>query len=328
MGRNQGTKGRIAPFPAHENEEYGTLTGRLLPPVAEWIRQGDFEDSMQLTSHQKRLLTAALLPLPLVAALVIGGWYLFASLAVFCLLAQWEFYCMFWPGDHNTALKTAATMLGVLLLLSFTWSGGPWPLLVLLGAFWTANLAFLFAYSDRGQAAAYGDALVAFSGLVYVPLSLHFFLRFTPLECVLVLLAAIVTDTAAFYAGTMWGKAHIWPRVSPKKTRLGSLAGLVACLALVMVMGLLFGEAPWWGWLLLGLALGLAAQFGDFFESALKRKLEIKDSGSLLPGHGGLLDRMDSLLLVVPCYGLARVLFPDLGLVHGFGQLLDRLATF
>ena len=283
---------------------------------------------MQFTSHQKRLLTAALLPLPLIAALVIGGWYLFVSLAAFCLLAQWEFYCMFWPGDHNLVLKSAATMVGVLLLLSFTWGAVLWPLLVLLGAFWGVNLAFLFAYSDRGMSAAYGDAVVAFAGLIYVPLAMHFFLRFNPLECVLVLLAAIVTDTAAFYAGNLWGKAKIWPRVSPNKTRLGSLAGLGACVVLVMAMGLLFGEAPWWAWLLLGITLGLAAQFGDFFESALKRKLEIKDSGSLLPGHGGLLDRMDSLLLVVPCYGLARVLFSGLGLTHGFDQILNRLATF
>ncbi len=283
---------------------------------------------MQLTSHQKRLFTAALLPLPLIAALVIGGWYLFASLAVFCILAQWEFYCLFWPGDHNMTLKSMATALGVLLLLSFTWSGFLWPLITLLGAFWTAQMAYLFAYSGRGEAAAYGDALVAFAGLVYVPLALHFFLRFTALECVLVLLAAIVTDTAAFYAGSLWGKAKIWPRISPKKTRLGSLAGLGACMLLVLVMGLLFGDAPWLAWVGLGLFLGLGAQFGDFFESALKRKLDIKDSSNLLPGHGGLLDRMDSLLLVVPCYGLARVLFPDLALMRGFEQVLGRLAGF
>jgi phosphatidate cytidylyltransferase len=283
---------------------------------------------MPLTSHQKRLLTAALLPLPLIAALVLGGLVLFAILACFTVLAQWEFYTLFWPGAHNARLKATALAFGLILLASFALPGGIWPLIVLLAAFWAANLAFLFAYADRGLSAAYGDCLVAFAGLIYVPLAMHLFLRFTALECVLVLLAAIATDTAAFYAGTYWGKSSLWPRVSPRKTRLGALAGLGACLLVTLVLGLFFGDAPWWGWILLGLFLGAAAQLGDLFESALKRKLDIKDSGSILPGHGGLLDRIDSLLFVLPAYGAALVLFPSLSLNHGFGQILGRLAHF
>jgi phosphatidate cytidylyltransferase len=70
--------------------------------------------------------------------------------------------------------------------------------------------------------------------------------------------------------------------------------------------GMAFGIGAPWQWLLLGAALNVSAQMGDFFESALKRSLRIKDSSSILPGHGGLLDRIDSLLLVVPTYGLIR----------------------
>jgi phosphatidate cytidylyltransferase len=96
--------------------------------------------------------------------------------------------------------------------------------------------------------------------------------------------------------------------VSPKKTWAGSWGGLACCTAGCLGLGLLWGLASWPAYLLLGLALGVAAQAGDFFESALKRHLDVKDSGRLLPGHGGVLDRIDSLLLVVPAYAAARAL--------------------
>ena len=72
----------------------------------------------------------------------------------------------------------------------------------------------------------------------------------------------------------------------------------------VTLFGTTFGSAIWWQWILLGVALNIAAQLGDFFESALKRSLDVKDSGTILPGHGGLLDRVDGLLLSAPVYGL------------------------
>ncbi|MFW5792465.1 MAG: phosphatidate cytidylyltransferase, partial [Desulfohalobiaceae bacterium] len=78
--------------------------------------------------------------------------------------------------------------------------------------------------------------------------------------------------------------------------------------AVTTVYGLWLGHSPLWTWLLLGVALNLAAQTGDFFESALKRWLEVKDSGQILPGHGGILDRIDSLLLVLPVYTGLRLL--------------------
>ena len=109
----------------------------------------------------------------------------------------------------------------------------------------------------------------------------------------------------------MWGKKKIWPRISPKKSWAGSLGGMGACVLTTLVFGLALGNgAPVWQWLVLGAGLNVAAQMGDFFESALKRSLDVKDSGSILPGHGGLLDRVDSLLLVIPTYGLVRMLHP------------------
>lgn len=118
-------------------------------------------------------------------------------------------------------------------------------------------------------------------------------------------LAAFISDTGAYYIGTYLGRARIWPRVSPKKSWAGSIGGLVLCIAMCVGLGLWWGVRPWWQFAMLGVLLNAASQLGDFFESALKRTLGVKDSGTLLPGHGGLLDRIDSLLFVVPVYAAA-----------------------
>ena len=128
------------------------------------------------------------------------------------------------------------------------------------------------------------------------------------LQVLLVLLAAFISDTGAYYAGRGYGARLIWPTVSPNKTVEGSMGGLAACVTVVCAMGWSIGAAPWWTWVILGVVLGVAAQLGDFFESALKRWMAVKDSGSLLPGHGGILDRIDALLLVTPVYAAARAL--------------------
>jgi phosphatidate cytidylyltransferase len=121
-------------------------------------------------------------------------------------------------------------------------------------------------------------------------------------------------DIAALYIGKRFGRRKLAPQLSPNKTWAGAIASILA--SVVFGVGLiLYGDwltahgsgftrlhtdAPWWQWLLLAILLNAAAQFGDLLESALKRGAGIKDSGTLLPGHGGLLDRIDALLLAAP----------------------------
>jgi phosphatidate cytidylyltransferase len=260
---------------------------------------------MNISLHQKRLVTAAgLMAIPALA-LVFQGWVLFVVLGLFCSFTLWEFYDMFKPLQDSSAVKGLGAAFTFLLLGAFTSDELRHPAMVVIAAFWAAAILFLVRFSND-TSASFKPSMVFLAGLVYIPLNFHFFLSFSRYEILLVIGAAAISDTAAFYCGTLWGKKKIWPKVSPKKSWVGSLGGMAACMAATTVYGLAFGVGAVWQWLLLGAALNVAAQMGDFFESALKRSLDIKDSSSILPGHGGLLDRVDSMLLVVPTYGLIR----------------------
>ncbi len=265
---------------------------------------------MDFSANQKRIVTGVLLALVPLLAIAMQGWVLFIILALFCVLAQWEFYSLFHPEPPMPVFKPGAAVFTFLLLGAFMTKSTIWPVLTFLGAFWFANMSFLFRFGSHPEQTDYRNALIFLAGLVYIPLNFHFFMDFNRPELFLVLLAAIVTDTAAYYVGTALGKSKIWPTVSPKKSWAGSLGGLGACIIMTVLMGVGFGSAPLWTWVLLGMALNIAAQMGDFFESALKRTLDVKDSSNILPGHGGLLDRVDSLLLVVPTYALIRAIHP------------------
>jgi phosphatidate cytidylyltransferase len=110
-------------------------------------------------------------------------------------------------------------------------------------------------------------------------------------------------DTAAIFAGKAWGKHPLAPTISPKKTWEGSIANLLACVAVAVPLAVWIGY-PWPIGLACGLAAGLLGQAGDLFESYVKRKADLKDSGTLLPGHGGIMDRIDSILFTAPAVAL------------------------
>ncbi|MET8561531.1 phosphatidate cytidylyltransferase [Streptomyces flaveolus] len=124
------------------------------------------------------------------------------------------------------------------------------------------------------------------------------------------LLLTVVSDTGAYAVGWRFGKHKLAPRISPGKTREGLLgAVLFAMVAGALCMQFLIDDGRWWQGLLLGLAVAASATLGDLGESMIKRDLGIKDMGTLLPGHGGIMDRLDSLLPTAPVVWLLMVIF-------------------
>ncbi|MFG3010918.1 phosphatidate cytidylyltransferase [Streptomyces cinerochromogenes] len=124
------------------------------------------------------------------------------------------------------------------------------------------------------------------------------------------LLLTVVSDTGAYAVGWRFGKHKLAPRISPGKTREGLLgAVLFAMAAGALCMQFLIDDGTWWQGLLLGLAVAASATLGDLGESMIKRDLGIKDMGTLLPGHGGIMDRLDSLLPTAPVVWLLMVIF-------------------
>jgi phosphatidate cytidylyltransferase len=245
-----------------------------------------------------RLLVGAI-GLPLVLGLLwLGGWWLWVLCAVAGLLALHEFYAMTRP----LRPLVIAGYLGLFLTLLATQLGGfPW---IPGGLFTTFALAFVLkGVADTKQSAtvSVGATMVGVAwiglGLVHILL-----LRDLPehgrLAAFTVLLAVFAGDTLAFFVGRLLGRHKLAPRISPGKTWEGFVAGTLATVFVTFIAlyedrheFLSIGQA-----VLLGLAIAAAAPLGDLFESALKRDMGVKDSGRLLPGHGGILDRMDAIL--------------------------------
>jgi len=117
---------------------------------------------------------------------------------------------------------------------------------------------------------------------------------------ILALLGIWSTDSGAYFVGKAIGKRKLWPEISPNKTLEGSVGGLITALVVVALTNLLFGGFSFAQAMGIALIAGIAGQIGDLIESAIKRHFGVKDSGTLLPGHGGVLDRFDSLIVVFP----------------------------
>jgi phosphatidate cytidylyltransferase len=129
----------------------------------------------------------------------------------------------------------------------------------------------------------------------------------------LVFLGAWVTDISAYFAGTFFGQHKLIPAISSKKTVEGFIGGILGCMLAIVIYGMWMQTKnvwiPWYSYVFLGAVLGFVSQTGDWFASCIKRYLEIKDFGKIMPGHGGVLDRFDSILFAAPFVYIFILLF-------------------
>jgi phosphatidate cytidylyltransferase len=171
----------------------------------------------------------------------------------------------------------------------------------------------LLSTASRGWAAT-GFCYAAAAEIASVLVRLDAAAGFVAL--IMVLLIVWVTDIGGYFAGRGIGGPKLWPRVSPKKTWAGAIGGFIASLAIAAVFASLgFGKTG--PLLLLGAVVSIASQLGDLFESAVKRRFGVKDSSQIIPGHGGLLDRLDGFVAAIMLAALIGILR---GGVDGVGR--------
>ena len=258
-----------------------------------------FKELGVASDHLRRWLTS-LVALPILLYILLKGSVLsfMLLLALVNTAAHWEFLSLSGLG-RTTGEKVLGLAAGLLLLLSFSTGRVYAPSFFLLMGMLAHFTFYLWWYEQYPQLLP--ELALACLGLLYVPFLLgHFFWlwqlpqgRFWILWLLLVIFAG---DTGAFYSGRWFGRTKLYPQVSPGKTVAGAVGGLLASLVVGAGIGLwlpLQTGLP----LLLGLALvtAVVGQVGDLLESMLKRRAQVKDASSLLPGHGGVLDRLDSI---------------------------------
>jgi len=232
--------------------------------------------------------------------------------------------------------RIISAVIGVPLIFLVTWLGTiwfglftclclAWSALVALWALisWCTAIDFLLAtmtfavlisliwtilQSPREK--AFHKWVWLLAGVVYVGWMLGYWVNLYTLEAgrgwvYLALFTTFANDTGAFFGGRKWGKHQMAPAISPGKTWEGALSGLLSAVFVAVIVNFILGfietrPAPYWQIILIGCLISIFAQFGDLVESLLKRNVGAKDSGNILPGHGGILDRFDSLIFVGP----------------------------
>ncbi len=256
------------------------------------------------SSMKTRIWTGVIgLPL-LIFILYTGGFILVVGVSILAFVGTMEYTRainkMIRPKMNVVLMIILTVMLMVTIKLDYYFL-----MPVLLVAF-----IIIFCYEILSGNAGIERGSATLMGLIYVPIMFgHLFLFETvnkgPYYMWLIFVIAFTTDTAAYFIGKSIGNRKIAPLISPKKTIAGSVGGVVVAALCTILYGTILSSyfsfvLPWYLYLIVGVFGSIAGQCGDLTASMIKRKAKIKDFGTILPGHGGILDRFDSILFIIP----------------------------
>lgn len=255
----------------------------------------------------KRILTALVGAVIIIGAMTYSHWTYFIVFLFIALFTQWEFYRLI-RMQNFVPLRILGVLVGaVMFTLGFFIEDGILAVQYYYVIFPLASLGFLFKLYKKNDKIPFINLGFYYLGLLYValPFMLLNIIVFNSgiyeYQLVLGLLLIIwATDIGAYFAGSMFGKTKLFERISPKKSWEGMVGGAVLAIIFAFLLSFLFTEIPLWEWLGIAGLVIIVGTYGDLVESLFKRSLKIKDSGQSIPGHGGFLDRFDSLILAIP----------------------------
>ncbi|MCG5512669.1 phosphatidate cytidylyltransferase [Ectothiorhodospira shaposhnikovii] len=260
---------------------------------------------------KQRVITGLLLAVVVFSAVLLlpSFWFGLAVLAV-CLGGAWEWarLCGLESGGQRGLYVTGVAALAGLGAFTAFALDQIWP--VVLGVLWWGGVLVVLAfYRPAGREGRilwrrYGLGSAGVLTLVPAFIALVWLHQVQPALVLYLILLTATADSAAYFAGRRFGRHKLAPRISPGKTREGLLGALIAIVPFGLLGAWYFGVIPalWFFFVCLCLVTALVSVAGDLFESVLKREAGAKDSGALLPGHGGILDRIDSLTAAAPVF--------------------------
>lgn len=260
---------------------------------------------------KQRVITAVIALIIFIPLIIIGGIPLTIAAIALGLVALDEIVVM-----KKMLLVSFEAIVGcigiVLLILPENWLNFLPDGINQLTILYIATVLILLHTVIRKSRFTYDDAGVIVLSMLYIGMGFHYFIAaradgFTTL--LYGMLIVWLTDSGAYMIGRKIGKHKLAPKVSPNKTWEGSIGGTIAATVILAVYLYFFPVGYNWGLMvLLTLFLSIVGQLGDLVESSLKRYYGVKDSGKILPGHGGILDRFDSMLLVMPMLYLIGII--------------------
>ncbi len=260
-----------------------------------------------MNNFWQRTLTGSLFVLTIVFCTILSEWSLFALLFVVNFLCLLEFYELVLP-DKNPIEKYLGIVAGSIINLMFVWiirgdqtTGWYYHLIPIF------LLLFIIKLFER-TGREFDTLGYQILGIIYICLPLCMladFGYFNSLNYSYELPMGFFilqwsSDTFAYLVGRKFGKTKLFERISPKKTWEGSIGATILTMGVAFLLSRFWEDVNATDWMIIGALIVIFGTFGDLVESLLKRNLQIKDSGSLLPGHGGFLDRFDGIFLSVP----------------------------